>query len=496
MQANGIRRWRSGRPWGARLVMLALLLGSSPVLAGADTFWQEGGSAAKPVLPKGYDPMPSLAGLVKQLDPAVVNIYTTQVIKPGGRSMGRMNPYWEFFGRNPDPYEYFFGGPRREFKTRSLGSGFIISPDGYLVTNAHVVDNATVIRVKLADERTFDARVVGVDSKTDVALLKVDAKGKLPTVSLGDSDALEVGDWVIAIGNPFGLSHTVTVGIISARSRQIGQGPYDDFLQTDASINPGNSGGPLFDARGQVVGINTAIVAHASGIGFAVPINLAKTLLPQLRVAGRVRRGWLGLGIQDLTEELAENFGVKSGQGVLVSQVFIDSPAARAGLRAGDVVLSVDGVKVTDGRGLTRAVGALAPQVRIRIEVLRDGKRKTFRVKLAEREAGEAAAVQRPFDKAAEGGRALGLTLTPLTAQRARRLGLGAGQRGLVVTGVDPDGPASGEVVKGDLILEVNRRPVASLAEVNKVLGKKGTKPRILLRIQRGDSQVYVVIRP
>jgi serine protease Do len=360
---------------------------------------------------------------VKQLKPAVVNIYTTQVIKPRGRS-SRMprDPFFEEFFGGLDPFERFFGIPRGEFKTRSLGSGFLIRSDGYIITNHHVVANASEIKVKLADERSYNAVVVGSDPKTDVALLKVQPRGKLPAVYLGNSDKLEVGDWVVAIGNPFGLGHTVTAGIISGKDRVIGHGPYDDFLQTDASINPGNSGGPLFDAAGNVVGINTAIVARGSGIGFAVPINLAKEFLPQLHANGKVRRGWLGVGIQDLSEELAEKFGVKNRRGVLVSQVFEGSPAEKAGLKVGDVVLALNDRRVEQTRELSRAVAALAPGSRASLKILRKGRRWTIRVKLAEREPSEDMATGRVEKETGE--TFLGLTLTPMTPRWARRLGV------------------------------------------------------------------------
>jgi serine protease Do len=457
---------------------------------GEETLWQERAESASPVLPRGYSPLPSLSTLITELKPAVVNIHTTQVIKPRmRRSPFPRDPFLEeFFG--PDPYEQFFGAPRGEMKTRSLGSGFIISPDGYIITNHHVVRNATEIRVRLADERTYKAKVVGGDQKTDVALLKVNAKGRLPTVYLGDSDKLEVGDWVIAIGNPFGLGHTVTAGIISGKDRVIGHGPYDDFLQTDASINPGNSGGPLFDASGNVVGINMAIVAGGTGIGFAVPINLAKELLPQLRQTGKVKRGWLGVGIQDLTDELAEKFGVAGKRGVLVSQVFEGSPAEKAGLRAGDIIVSINGRRVGETRKLTRRVGALSPGSKVNIQVIRERRAKKFTVKLAERESGEAVALGRSEKEPQEAS--LGLTLTPLTPEKARRLGVDERTRGLVVTGVDRKGPTAGFLRPGDLILEVNRRPVASLKEFQRALGKG---QNTLLLVQRGSSQLFLVIQ-
>ncbi len=470
------------------VVFLALFSGQPA--QGEETLWQERSEPGAPVLPRGYSPLPSLSGLIKELKPAVVNIHTTQVIKPRRRGVPRFQDplLEEFFGL--DPFEHFYGVPQRERKFPSLGSGFIISPDGYILTNYHVVRNASEIRVKLADERTYKAMVIGSDQKTDVALLKVNAKGKLPTVYLGNSDKLEVGDWVIAIGHPFGLGHTVTTGIISGKDRVIDHGPYDDFLQTDASINPGNSGGPLFDASGNVVGINTAIVAGGTGIGFAVPINLAKELLPQLRKSGKVTRGWLGVGIQDLTDELAEEFGVPGKGGVLISQVYEGSPADRGGLRAGDIVISFNGRRVDETRELTRRVGALAPGSRALLVVVRGKQTKKISVKLAEREAGEALALGRGGKEAGEVS--LGLTLTPLTPEKARRLGVSERTRGLVVTEVDRSGPTAGFIRPGDILVEVNRRPVRSLKDFQKALGKGG---KVLLLIQRGSSQLFMVIQ-
>ena len=254
--------------------------------------------------------LPSLSGLVKETKPSVVNISTTTVVK-GIDLPGRFgNPFKDFFG-NDEFFDKFFGdGPGREFKQKSLGSGVIIDKEGYILTNNHVVEKASSIKVKMSDGKEYDAKVIGKDAKTDIALIKVNAKNSLPVAALGDSDALEVGDWVLAIGNPYGLDHTVTAGIVSAKGRVIGQGPYDDFIQTDASINPGNSGGPLFNLRGEVIGINTAIISGGQGIGFAIPINMAKALLPQLKSSGKVVRGWLGVVIQKVTPELAKSFGL------------------------------------------------------------------------------------------------------------------------------------------------------------------------------------------
>ena len=502
--SKGLVHHLSGRNLLAGLLALVAIAACVGVGAGGGTqanagIWQERAQNPEPLLERGSRPLPSLAGLVKQLKPAVVNVYTTQVIKPKvrRRQFRRYqrrfhDPFFDFFFGGGDPFERFFAVPQRELRRSSLGSGFIISPDGYVLTNHHVVANATEIKVKLVDERKFTAKVVGSDPKTDVALLKLEGASKLPFVYLGDSDKIQVGDWVVAIGNPFGLGHTVTAGIISAKDRQIGQGPYDDFLQTDAAINPGNSGGPLFDTSGNVVGINTAIIPQGSGIGFAVPINLAKQLIPQLKSKGKVVRGWLGVGIQELTAELAENFGVKARQGVLVSQVFTGSPADQAGLKAGDIILALNGRRMTTTRQLTSTVATLAPGTKVRVEVLRDGRKKTFTVKLGERERGEALASGAGGGEEQPAGAQLGLSLRPLTPEMARRLGVNESLRGVVVEEVDPDSPAAGMVQPGDVILEVNRQRVASIADVQRALGRN--KNKVLLRLQRGNAQLFLVI--
>lgn len=319
----------------------------------------------------------SFASLAKELNPAVVNISTTQVIEGFGGFPGPFregDPFEEFFKR-------FFGDvPPPEYKQRSLGSGFIISKDGYIVTNGHVVENAQEIKVTLMGGRKFDAKVIGQDSKTDLALIKITPVGDLPSAKLGDSAKLEVGDWVVAIGNPFGLGHTVTAGIVSAKGRIIGAGPYDDFIQTDASINPGNSGGPLFNLLGEVVGVNTAILGGAQGIGFATPINLAKEVIFQLKNEGRVIRGWIGVSAQELTPEIAQSFNLKEAKGALISEVAPQGPADRAGLMRGDIIIEFDGKEVKQVEDLPRLVANTSVGKTVKVKVLRNGEIRAFSI--------------------------------------------------------------------------------------------------------------------
>ena len=316
-------------------VLLTAKLGITPT-TDAQNFWKE--KSEKAEMPQ-LEPN-SFVKLAKELNPVVVNISTTQVIKqrpmvpfPEFRS-----PFEDFFG---DEFRNFGEAPEREFKRQSLGSGFIINKEGYILTNNHVVENAEEIIITLSEkrEKEYKAKVIGKDTRLDVALIKVDANGDLPVAALGDSDKLEIGEWVMAIGNPFGLSHTVTAGIVSAKGRVIGAGPYDNFIQTDAAINPGNSGGPLFNLKGEVIGINTAIIAGGQGVGFATPINMAKDILLQLKEKGKVTRGWIGVSIQEVTPDLAQSFGLKDKQGALVSSVNKDEPADKGGIKTRDIFI-------------------------------------------------------------------------------------------------------------------------------------------------------------
>ncbi len=433
----------------------------------------------------------SFADLAEAVKDSVVNVATTQIIKghPLQPFFRPDSPFREFFG--DDFFKRFFGDlPKGKMKTHSLGSGVVIDDSGLILTNNHVVEKAEEIKIKLHNGKEYDAKVVGRDPKTDLALVKVKPDKNFPKAAkLGDSDALRVGDWVMAVGNPFGLGHTVTVGIISAKGRIIGAGPYDDFLQTDAAINPGNSGGPLFNMRGEVVGINTAIVAKGQGIGFAIPINMAKELLPQLKT-GKVVRGWLGVIIQDITPELAESFGLKESRGVLISDVLENGPAQKAGLKRGDVVLEFQGQPVENAHELSRKVAATRPGTKVKILIVRDGSKKTIKLKLGtmpDEEEAPAAAVEKT---------SWGMTVQNLNEELAARFGWEPSERGVIITDIEEGSPAAeAHLRRGDLIKEVNRKKIQNLRDYNQVLKKAKKKKSLLLLIKRGEHTFYVVLR-
>lgn len=434
--------------------------------------------------------LPSLSKLVKEVTPAVVNISTTTVVKGVDLHDKMINPFKDFFGN--DFFEKFFGDvPRREYKQRSLGSGFIIDKDGHILTNNHVVEKATSIRVKLTDGKEYDAKVIGKDPKTDIALIKINAKNSLPIAVIGDSDKLEVGDWVLAIGNPFGLERTVTSGIVSAKGRVIGQGPYDDFIQTDASINPGNSGGPLFNLRGEVVGINTAIVSGGQGIGFAIPVNSAKTLLPQLKSKGKVVRGWLGVVIQKVTPELAKSFGIKESEGALVSDVMVDSPAFKADIRRGDIILSFDGHKIKEMDQLPRMVAGTEIGRKVKIGLVRDAKHYSIDVVIGEMkdEKKETAEVPPEIEKN------FGLVVQNISPDIARHLSLGD-RRGVIITDIHPGSPAEeADLRPGDIIKEINKKTVKNIDDFNEIMRKANGKDGVVMLVRREKVSFYAVIR-
>jgi serine protease Do len=428
---------------------------------------------------------PSLTGLVKELKPTVVNISTTKLVRSPMDDFFRGRDFPDFFG--DDFFRRFFGDQHpREFRQKSLGSGFIIDKEGYIITNNHVVEKAEQIKVKLSDKKEYDAQVIGTDPKTDLALIKIKAAGGLPVARLGDSDKLEVGEWVVAIGNPFGLEQTVTTGIISAKGRVIGAGPYDDFLQTDASINPGNSGGPLFNLRGEVVGINTAIVAGGQGIGFAIPVNMAKGLLPQLK-KGKVVYGYLGVYIQDITPELATSFGLKEAKGVLVSDVTPDSPAKKAGVNKGDVILEYDGKQVEEKGQLTKMVGRTAIGKKVKLVVLRDKEQKTLWVtigELSEKQVAAAATKPEETDR-------WGIKVQDISPDMAAHLGLPS-NAGVVIAEVEPGSPADEENLQpGDVIIEVEHNPVKELADFRKYLESYKKQKTLLLTVRMKANEYH-----
>jgi serine protease Do len=434
--------------------------------------------------------LPNFSALAKQVQPGVVNIRTVKTTKEGGPVFRHFfgNPFGNrdpFGGRDP----FGEGGPGRDFKQRSLGSGFIIDREGLIVTNNHVVENADQIKVRLADDREFDAKVIGRDSKTDLALIQIEGAKDLSPLKLGDSEKLEVGSWVLAVGSPFGLEQTVTAGIVSAKGRFIGAGPYDDFIQTDASINPGNSGGPLLNMSGEVVGINTAIVAQGQGIGFAIPVNLAQTIVAQLREHGSVTRGWMGVGIQDLTPELAQYYGLKDQKGVLVTQVFQGDPAEKAGVKTKDVIIAVDGKPVGTSRELSSAVAGMPVGKEVPVKILRDGKEQTVKVQLAERKDTETAA-----KGAAPETEDLGIRAADLNPEVARRFGIDENEKGVLVAAVKPGGKADqAGLQQGDIVKEVNRVAVQSANELKAEFEKAKSGDTVPFLVKRGATGFTVI---
>jgi serine protease Do len=412
--------------------------------------------------------LPDFVTLAEKLAPVVVNIFTTQIIKEAPVPFGREDPFAEFWRR-------FFGEAYPpDFRQQGLGSGFIIERDGTILTNNHVIENAEKIVVRLYDDRQFTAKVIGRDAKTDLAVIKIDVKGDLPA-ALGDSDRLKVGEWIVAMGSPFGLQNTVTAGIVSAKSRQIGAGPYDNFIQTDASINPGNSGGPLINTEGEVVGINTAIFSRTGaniGIGFATPINLAKELLPELKTKGKVTRGWLGVSIQRVTSDIAESLGIETARGALVSNVSAGSPAERAGIRARDVILDYAGKPIKESSELPLMVARTPVGSRINITVLRDKREVSLTVTIAELREEEVMA------PAPEREKDLGLTVQNVTPEIAQTLGLKRAQ-GVVITAVERGSPADDAGLRrGDVILEIDRKTVRNVSDYREAIaGLKRGRP-------------------
>ncbi len=444
----------------------------------------------------------SFADLAEKLSPAVVNISTTMVVNDNNRPQMPQFP-------EGSPFEDFFkefqdrGEPSR--RAQSLGSGFIIDAAGIVVTNNHVIENADEISVVLANDESFKAKVIGRDAKTDIAVLQIDpGDSKLTAVSFGNSDGLRVGDWVMAIGNPFGLGGTVTAGIVSARGRDIGSGPYDDFIQTDASINRGNSGGPLFNLDGEVIGINTAIFSQTGGsvgIGFAISANLATQVVGQLQDYGRTRRGWLGVFIQEVTEDIADSLGLDFAKGALIASVTEAGPADEAGLQAGDVIIRFDGKDVVKSRDLPRIVAETPVEATVDVEVIRGGERQTLSVTLGELEQAEnggllsrAQTKDKTNDTRIEN---IGLTVAPLTEELVEKFDLDTGATGIVVVDVTDESPAADKGVQpGDIIRRLNQSAITSVEKLVEGIdsAKKEGRKGVLMLIESDGQTRFVQI--
>jgi serine protease Do len=428
----------------------------------------------------------NFSDLADTVSPAVVHIRVEKTVNPGGSASspdGGDRHFRDFFGHRFGPEQ------QPEFKQPGLGSGFIIDPEGYIVTNNHVVDGADTIKVILKDESEYPGEIIGRDPVTDIALIRVMASGNLPSVDLGSSDALRVGEWVAAIGSPFGLQYTVTAGIVSAKGRVIGSGPYDDFIQTDASINPGNSGGPLINMQGEVVGINTMIIARGQGIGFAIPIDLAKNIVDQLKSDGEVTRGWLGVTIQNLKGELARYYGVDDKSGVLVASVVPGDPADQAGIQPNDIITKVNGEAVTSSRDLTNLAANLGVGEKASVTIIRKGESQVLEVEIGRRPVTMASVSdERPKEK----DRQYGFKVTDVTPEIVRRYNLEEAS-GVVVVGVTPSSPADEAGIRqGDLIIEIDHQQVASVRDFKNLMarGKKADGINMLVKRLNGGLAV------
>ena len=482
---------RMSRRWAAPVVALvaaASLIGLLPHLgtgASPTPLWSENRGAQTATIQA-----PDWVRLSKEAKPAVVNVSTKLNAEAPTRPEPRGRPERPDERSFEDFFKRFFDETQRR-PVRAAGSGFVLNSNGFIVTNNHVVENASDIQVKLGDGRELPAKVVGRDAKTDLALLKVDATG-LPVIPLGDSTALQVGEPVMAIGNPFGLEQTVTTGIVSATGRVIGSGPYDNFIQTDASINPGNSGGPLINARGEVIGINTAIFSRGGGsvgIGFAVPSSLAKTVITQLADHGKVERGWLGVSIQPLTKDLAKNFKRDNTNGALVSSVIEGSPADKAGLKAGDVIVEFNGKKVAKATELPSLVADLTVGRDVPMVVVRDGSEMRLNARIARLEDETPAKVADAQEKGQ-----LGLSVQPITPPVARELGLKVKEGVLVRDVVEGGRAAEAGIRPGDVIVEINRQPVRTVEDLKVRVDKQTKNEPIVLLVNRDGQALYVAV--
>lgn len=444
--------------------------------------------------------LPNFVDLAAKCGPAVVNVNTE---RKAGAGPAPEDLFGDMFRNMPPGFERFFeqhgvrppqgrnpGNRRPMHRQRSLGSGFLVSPDGYIVTNYHVVEDADTIKITMDDPngktRDFKAVLIGSDEETDLALLKVDAQN-LPYLVFGNSDALKVGEWLLAIGNPFGLDHTVTAGILSATGRNIRSGPFDDFLQTDASINPGNSGGPLLNMAGEVVGINTAIIASGQGIGFAIPSNMAARIIDQIKSGKKISRGWIGVTIQDVDENAARALGLNDRKGALVGSVLENEPAQKAGIKDGDVILAVDNKDIEDSAALLRAIADKAPGTTAVLTVWRDGKTSEITVTLGERKL--SSVDNRINNRKEQSNPDLGITVRPLRSAESKQMKLADGE-GLMIASVDPDKPAAeAGLQQGDVILKVNQTTVQNVQQFANLVRELGERRgAIMLQIRRGND--------
>jgi len=446
----------------------------------------------------------AFAEIVKKVSPAVVFVKVAKTVEMRGTPQPFFGPddplsddfFERFFRRRPWPD--WRNAPPRRFFQEGQGSGFIITSDGYVLTNNHVVGEADKIQVRLADGREFAAKRIGTDPQSDVAVIKIEA-ANLPTLPLGDSDRLNVGEWVLAIGNPFGLSHTVTAGIISAKGRnRMGLAEYEDFLQTDAAINPGNSGGPLINLDGEVVGINTAIFSRTGGslgIGFAIPINMAKAIYEQIIKHGSVTRGYLGVFIQDLTPDLAESFGSRDLKGILVSETIKDSPAEKAGIKRGDVIVELDGKPVEDSGNFRNRISLIAPGTVVKLGIMRKRERLVVEVTIGKLDSQAQAAAGMPSETIPEIQKKLGIEVGEITPDIARRLNLKE-QKGVVVTSVEDASPAERAGIEpGAVILEVNQKEVRNVAEFQQAMNEAGKDGSLLLLVRERGGTRFVAIK-
>jgi len=498
---------KSQRFTARRVTLLASVgaLGATVLLAGSTGYWQSAAGALPANAAEFAMQRPvGFADIVAKVKPAVISV---RVKVSGGAEPAMLGDNGddgeqEIPAQPGSPLDKFFRqfgqefgphAPRRHGAITGEGSGFFITADGYAVTNNHVVDHATSVQVTTDDGAVYAAKVVGADPKTDLALIKVDGKKDFPFVKFAEH-APQVGDWVVAVGNPFGLGGTVTAGIVSARGRDIGAGPYDDYVQIDAPINKGNSGGPAFDVNGDVIGVNTAIFSPSGGsvgIGFDIPADTAKMVVAQLKENGHVTRGWLGVQIQPVTTDIADSLGLKKAAGAMVDEPQSGSPAAKAGIQSGDVITAVNGTQVKDARDLARTIGTTAPDTSIKLDIVRKGEPRSIMVTLAQVPNEQRASAENDNAQSTSGVPHLGLQVAPASEVS------GAGEKGVVVTAVEPDGPAAEQGFQvGNVILEVGGNTVANAGDVRKALSEAKSQGRhqVLMRVKMGDATRFVAL--